>query len=84
MLVRFMSIQAREVKMKIIEKIFDAQTGKETILEREETIDEKNDREKREKEIAEIEIENANKQNAKAILLEKLGITEDEAKLLLS
>ena len=63
-----------------IEKIFDATTGEETIVEREENKTEKADRLKSQERINEAEA----KAEAKAALLEKLGITEDEAKLLLS
>lgn len=70
--------------MKIIEKEFNALTGVETITEREETVTEKTERleakAKAETELAEAEA----KATAKAALLERLGITEDEARLLLS
>jgi hypothetical protein len=62
------------------EKIFDATTGEETIVEREENETEKADRLKSEARIAEAEA----KAQAKAELLERLGITADEAKLLLA
>jgi hypothetical protein len=62
------------------EKIFDATTGEETIVEREENKTEKADRLKSQERITEAEA----KAQAKTALLEKLGITEDEAKLLLS
>jgi hypothetical protein len=69
--------------MKIIEKEFNAITGEETITEREETASEKATREASETERAAFELANAEKAIAKAALLERLGITEDEAKLLL-
>lgn len=69
--------------MKIIEKIVDVSTGKETIIERDMT----------EQEIAEYQAaiasaearaaESAIKAEQRQALLTKLGITEDEAKLLL-
>lgn len=65
---------------KYTEKIIDAITGEESIIERDFTKEE----------IAaqkafEAEMDAANKQMvAKNALLEKLGITEEEAKLLLS
>ena len=66
--------------MKITDKTFDVTTGEETITEREETAEEKANRLNSEKRIVEIEA----KIKAKSALLAKLGITEDEAKLLLS
>jgi hypothetical protein len=70
--------------MKIIEKEFNVITGQETITERDETAAETKARLDREKEIAAQEAEAAVKATAKAALLSKLDITEDEAKLLLS
>jgi len=70
--------------MKIIEKEFNVITGQETIIERDETAAETKARLDREKEIAAQEAEAAVKATAKAALLSKLDITEDEAKLLLS
>ena len=70
--------------MKIIEKEFNAVTGEETITEREETATEKELRLTAEKRIAEQAAEVQAKAAAKAALLERLGITEDEAKLLLA
>ena len=70
--------------MKITEKEFNVSTGEETITEREETAAEIKAREKSEAEslarIAEAEA----KATAKAALLAQLGITEEQAKLLLS
>lgn len=68
---------------KYIEKIFDAETGEETIIEREETLQEKTDRELAIKLAAEREANAQAQAAAKAALLERLGITEEEAKLLL-
>ena len=70
--------------MKIIEKEFNVQTGEETITERDETASEKKAREAREKEVAALEAEAEAKATAKAALLAQLGITEEQAKLLLS
>ena len=70
--------------MKITEKEFNALTGEETITEREETATEKAERLLREKKIAEQAAEAEAKATAKAALLERLGISEDEARLLLS
>lgn len=70
--------------MKIIEKEFNAITGKETIFEREMTDDELKQFEIDQKEIALRLKKESEKEIAKTALLAKLGITEDEAKLLLS
>lgn len=70
--------------MLIIEKIFDVQTGEETIIEREETAQEKTEREQFEARIAEqnkLAVEQAAK---RADILAKLGLSEEEAKVLLS
>lgn len=67
-----------------IEKIYDVQTGEETIVERPFTKDElaaiEAEKKAAEKRQAELEA----KASARAAILEKLGLTEDEAKLLLS
>lgn len=70
--------------MKKVEKIVDAITGEETFVERDETAAEK---ELRLEAIAKAEAAAAEaeaKATAKAALLDRLGITADEAKLLLS
>ncbi len=69
--------------MKIIEKIFNIQTGEESIIERDETLQEQEQREALEATKAKAEAESQAKAEAKAALLERLGITEEEAKLLL-
>ena len=69
--------------MKITEKIYDAQTGEETIVEREETAAEKKAREKFEADIAKAQAEAEAKAAARQTLLNKLGITAEEAQLLL-
>jgi hypothetical protein len=70
--------------MKKVEKIVDAITGEETFIERDETAAEKELRleaiAKAESALAEAEAKAAQK----AALLERLGITEDEARLLLA
>lgn len=71
-------------KMIIKEKIVDLIEGTETIIEREETNEEKTEREKLETEFAAEAAEAETKKAARQALLDKLGITEDEAKLLLS
>lgn len=70
--------------MKIIEKIYDVQTDEETLIERDETPAEKLIREKLEGDIAAKALENSTKEAARKAILDKLGITEEEAKLLLS
>ncbi len=70
--------------MKITEKIFDAITGEETIIERDETAEEIAHREAKlteaQAKLAKAEARAA----ARAALLAQLGITEEQAKLLLS
>lgn len=70
--------------MIIKEKEFNVQTGEETVTEREETATEKKLREKAEADFLTAQAEKEAKATAKAALLAKLGISEDEAKLLLS
>lgn len=70
--------------MKLVEINIDAITGEKTITEREETTAEIKAREKYE---ADLLIENAKEEaraTAKADLLKRLGITAEEARLLLS
>lgn len=70
--------------MKIIEKDFNVVTGEETITERDMTDFEITHR-KAAQTKAQLEAKaEATKAAEKAALLAKLGITEDEAKLLLS
>lgn len=70
--------------MKITEKEFNVLTSEETITEREETAAEKKEREAFIAKQAELEAEAKAKATAKAALLSKLGITAEEAVLLLS
>lgn len=70
--------------MKITEKEFNALTGEETITEREETAQEKADREAFIAKQAKLKAEDEARANAKAALLDRLGITAEEAVLLLS
>ena len=70
--------------MKIQEKIIDLTTGNETIVERDETAAETKLRLDRAKEIAAAQSILEAKKVQKAALLERLGITADEAVLLLS
>jgi hypothetical protein len=69
--------------MKIIEKEFNAITGVETITERDETPQEEASRLECAAELATAQAEAAAKAHERAALLERLGITEDEAALLL-
>ena len=70
--------------MKITEKEFNVETGKETITEREATTAEKKAIEKAQADYATAQAEAEAKATAKATLLNKLGITAEEAALLLS
>jgi len=67
--------------MTYVEKIIDAVTGKETI--REMTPDEIAEIESNKETIKKIQTEKEVKAKAKEELLNRLGITEEEAKLLL-
>lgn len=69
--------------MKIIEKEFNALTGEEIITERDETAQEKKQREAFEAEIQQAQAEAAAKAAQRQIILEKLGLTADEVKILL-
>jgi predicted nucleic acid-binding Zn-ribbon protein len=69
--------------MKITEKEFNALTGEETITERDETAAEKKLREVRTKELAAEIAEAEAKESARQIILDRLGLTADEVKLLL-
>lgn len=68
--------------MIIIEKIIDAQTGNEQIIEREETKQEKQEREETIAKFAQQRLDETNKATQRAAILERLGITEAEARLL--
>ena len=69
--------------MKINEKIVDIATGKETIIERQETDLESKSRLELNKKYAEFDQEINNKQELRLAILEKLGLTTDEAAVLL-
>jgi hypothetical protein len=69
--------------MKIIERTFNAETGKTVDIERDETAQEQTKREALEAKVAAAKAENESKAAAKAALLNKLGITAEEAQLLL-
>jgi hypothetical protein len=70
--------------MKITAKEFNVQTGETTFTERDETAQEQTAREAAEVEIAARQAAAEAKATAKAALLTQLGITEEQAKLLLS
>ena len=69
--------------MKITEKEFNIQTGEETISEREETAQEQTVREAAEAEFAALKAEAEAKAAQRQALLTRLGITEEEARILL-
>ena len=69
--------------MKIIEKEFNVQTGKETITERDETVAEKNAREKRVADLLTVQAEIEAKEAARQAILDRLGLSVDDVKLLL-
>jgi hypothetical protein len=69
--------------MKIIERTFDAQTGETVDIERDETAAEKKHREARAKEVAAELAEAEAKAAERQAILDRLGLTADEAKLLL-
>ena len=69
--------------MKITEKEFNAITGETTITERDETASEQSAREAREIEIAARQAQAEAKAATRAALLTRLGITEEEARILL-
>lgn len=69
--------------MKLTHKTLNPVTGEETIIEVEETTAEKKAREKYEADVAIANAAAAANAIAKSALLERLGITADEAKLLI-
>jgi Na+-transporting NADH:ubiquinone oxidoreductase subunit NqrC len=69
--------------MKIKEKTFDIQTGEETITERDETAAETKARLDNAKEIAARKAQEEAKATARADILNRLGLTADEAAILL-
>jgi len=69
--------------MKIIEKEFNVQTGEETITERDETSAETKARKAVEAELAKLQAEAEAKQTARQVILDRLGLTADEAAILL-
>jgi hypothetical protein len=69
--------------MKIIEKEFNVLTGEETITERDETATEKANRLAKAKLVAEQAAEAQAKAAQRQALLTRLGLTEEEARILL-
>lgn len=69
--------------MKIIEKEFNIETGEEIFTEREETSEERILREAKEKQLAKEQTEIEAKAAARQAILDRLGLTEEEARLLL-
>jgi hypothetical protein len=69
--------------MKIIERTFNAETGETVDIERDETAAEKKHREARAKEVAAELVEVEARATARQAILDRLGLTADEAKLLL-
>jgi acyl-CoA reductase-like NAD-dependent aldehyde dehydrogenase len=70
--------------MKTIERIFNASTGETTDIERDMTAEEIAEVERAQAQAAERAIKAAEAATQKQALLNKLGITEEEARLLLS
>lgn len=69
--------------MKITEKDFNVQTGKETITERDETAAETKERLDLAKEVAARLVEAETKAAARQAILARLGLTEEEAQLII-
>ena len=69
--------------MKITEKVFNVETGEETIIEREETAAEKKERETFEKQAAKALVEAETKAAQRQAIAERLGLTADELQVLL-
>lgn len=69
--------------MKIIEKEVNAETGIETITERDETPAETKSRLEREAELLALRADAEAKEAARSAVLTKLGLTADEAQALL-
>jgi hypothetical protein len=69
--------------MKIVEYNYNVQTGEETVIEREETATEQAEREVAEAKFAEQQAEAQTKATQRQALLTRLGITEEEARIIL-
>jgi H2-forming N5,N10-methylenetetrahydromethanopterin dehydrogenase-like enzyme len=69
--------------MKITEKEFNVQTGEETITERDETATETQARLQHEAKVAAQQAEAEAREAQRQVILDRLGLTADEARLLL-
>jgi hypothetical protein len=69
--------------MKIIEKVFDARTNEETIIERDETAAEKKARETINKFVESLIAEAQAKDAQRKAIADRLGLTADELQVLL-
>jgi hypothetical protein len=69
--------------MKIVEKEFNAITGEETITERDETPQEEAYRLEHAAQVAQYQAEAEAKATARQAILDRLGLTAEEAQLLL-
>ena len=69
--------------MKITEKEFNVITGETTFTERDETAQEQAAREAREAEFAAAQAEAEAREAQRQVILDRLGLTSDEARLLL-
>jgi hypothetical protein len=69
--------------MKIIEKEFNVETGEETIIERDETVAEKKEREKLQAQATKAATEAEAKTAQRQAIAERLGLTADELQVLL-
>ncbi len=69
--------------MKIIEKEFNALTGETTVTERDETAQELAAREAREAEFAIAQAEAEARETQRQVILDRLGLTSEEARLIL-
>jgi hypothetical protein len=72
-----------EHNMKIKEKIYDATTGEETIIERDETAAETKSRLDIQKKVEANQAEAETEAVARQAILDRLGITADELKTIL-
>ena len=70
--------------MLMTEKNLNVQTGEETITQREETADEKKARLDHETLKAEFDAAQIKNEQAKQVILDRLGLTAEEAKILVS
>ena len=71
-------------KMRYVEKIFDVKTNEETIIERDFTSEELIQIQEIQSKAEAERIESEKRSLARQAILDRLGLTEEEAKLLLS